>query len=390
MTRAEPKSEKSDGFATLGERYDRSNMADVIRGVPDQVDFALNDPSVPKLGSRSFARVVVAGMGGSSLPLDVLADAFRDRFLLPVEVVRDFRVPCIKAEGTLVVAVSFSGNTEETLNVARYTCVPPEDLVVLTSGGVLADLADRNKHPMIRIPVDREPRGFQPRCATGYIATYLARVLVGAAALPPIEDEFGSLVPFLRALDIRGEAEALARWIGSRIPAFYAESRYAQSAARVAKIKFNENAKMPAFFGALPEVNHNEMIGFSRAVGEFALVYLRDPAGDPRIDRRFETMRAVFDEKQLKHVSFRDWTMPGSSSLQRIFGALAFADWASYSTALLAKTDPTPVSLVEEFKLRLQIARGRGFARGKKSLGEPATENASRPGEGIVRAWVDQ
>jgi glucose/mannose-6-phosphate isomerase len=273
---------------------------------------------------------------------------------LPVEVVRDYRVPGLTIEGTLVIAVSFSGNTEETLNVARYAGVPRENLVVITSGGALADLAERNKHPMIQIPVDRKWQSLQPRCATGYIATYLARLLEAAGALSPVEDDFRSLVAFLRALDLRAEGEALARWIGSRIPVFYADNQYVRSVARVARIKFNENAKMPAFFGALPEVNHNEMIGFSRPVGKFAVIYFRDPDGDPRIDRRYETMRALFEEKKLKHVSFREWAMPGRSPLKKIFAALALTDWASHCAALLAKTDPTPVSLVEEFKVRLR------------------------------------
>jgi glucose/mannose-6-phosphate isomerase len=123
------------------------------------------------------------------------------------------------------------------------------------------------------------------------------------------------------------------------------------SIARTAKIKFNENAKRPAFFNGLPEANHNEMIGFSNnAIGDFGILYLHDPASHPRIPERFNVMKKVFLREGLHNVAFREWVIPGETKIQRIFGAINFADWCSYTVALLDGVDPTPVALVESFK----------------------------------------
>ena len=107
------------------------------------------------------------------------------------------------------------------------------------------------------------------------------------------------------------------------------------SVARIAKIKFNENAKRPAWFNSLPEANHNEMIGFSQALGAFGLLYLHDPDSHPRIQHRFNVLREVFAREGLNHVAFREWEMPGRTRIQKVLAALAFSEWCSYTLALL-------------------------------------------------------
>jgi glucose/mannose-6-phosphate isomerase len=131
---------------------------------------------------------------------------------------------------------------------------------------------------------------------------------------------------------------------------FYTDAKYERSIARIAKIKVNENAKRPAFFNCLPEANHNEMIGFSRPLGRFACLYLHDPASHPRVPVRFEAMRTVFGDRRIDHVEFSKWTIPGTSPAEKVFAGITFADWMSYTLALLDGQDPTPVGLVEDFK----------------------------------------
>jgi glucose/mannose-6-phosphate isomerase len=133
----------------------------------------------------------------------------------------------------------------------------------------------------------------------------------------------------------------------------YTDQAYVQSVARIAKIKFNENSKRPAFFNALPEANHNETIGFRKDLGRFGILYLHDPASHPRVRLRFQVMERVFREQGIANVALREWVMPGQSRLEKIFGALTFADWCSYTLALLDGVDPTPVPLVERFKRAL-------------------------------------
>ena len=123
--------------------------------------------------------------------------------------------------------------------------------------------------------------------------------------------------------------------------------------ARITKIKINENSKRLAFYNALPEANHNEMVGYTRPVGSFAFLYVQDPSSHPRINRRFDIMRKMFSSAEYDHVDFESWTMRGETPLEKIFSALAFGDWLSYSLALLDGVDPTPVDIIENFKREL-------------------------------------
>ncbi len=337
----------TDDLLTLARDHDHADLAGVIERMPGQIEFALADPSFPDVPTGPYDQVVVAGMGGSALPVDVLLGCFPGRLRVPVETCRTY-AHLAPRERTLVVASSFSGNTEETLGCLEDYLTRGADAVVVTAGGRLADIANERGLPRVMIPAHREGEDFQPRCATGYVATYLARALAAAGVLDDPEPDLAAVPAFVRGLDLRSPAEATARWIGDRIPVIYTDDRHLMSVARITKIKFNEHAKQPAFFNALPEANHNETIGYSAALGRFALLYLHDPASHPRVARRFEVMAEVFADAD--HMAFRRWDMPAGTPAQRAFACNTFGEWCAYSAALLAGTDPTPVPLVEEFK----------------------------------------
>lgn len=353
LTRETPTETDSDRrreVQSLAETYDRFEMASVIERSPGQIEYALSDPNLPNMHSWSFEKAVVVGMGGSALPVEVLNEAFRDSLSTPVFVSRHYDLPALVDDRTLIIASSFSGNTEEVLSAIDGIPSDAKNIIVISAGGKLASLAEERHYPYVHIPHERESEAFQPRCATGYIVTYMARILAGAGILKDPEPELNALLTFLQRLDVRPDAEMIAHWFAERIPVFYTDATYERSIARISKIKMNENAKRPAFFNSLPEANHNEMIGFSRPYGKFAFLYLRDPDGHPRVHQRFDVMRTVFSDKHFDHVDFREWVIPGITKLQKIFSALTFADWCSYTVALLDHVDPTPVSLVEDFK----------------------------------------
>lgn len=340
----------TDDLQALAAEHDHFGLAAVIERMPDQIDHALTDPDVPAITLRTPKRVVVAGMGGSALPVDVLSGAFAGRFRVPVEVCRHYTYAGAD-EDTLAIASSFSGNTEETIECFEGMLERGAQGVVLTAGGRLAELAEQRDLPLIRVPAGREPDGFQPRCATGYVVTYLARILAAGGVLERPGEVLQPLPAFLRGLSLRQEAEEAARWLGDRIPVFYTDEQHLASVARITKIKINEHAKRAAFFNALPEANHNETIGFTAPFGPFAVLYMHDPDSHPRILRRFRVMDEVFADRA--HMDFRMWTMPGKTAAEKIFACGVFGEWCAYTCALLAGIDPTPVPLVESFKAAL-------------------------------------
>ncbi len=347
--------------AELVSLHDRSDMASVIRRMYDQVDYARTDSTFAPLKDRQVRNAIVVGMGGSALPVDVLNAAFEEALDRPVAVARHYRLPRSVDADTLIILSSFSGNTEETLTVARALPANATTVVIRPAGGRLADLGAARGYPVILVPRLREVAGFQPRCATGYMVTYLARALMDTGLMNDVTGQLEDLSAFLRTLDLSDQGLAFARRLGQRTPVFYTDDCYERSVGRIAKIKFNENAKRPAFFSALPEANHNEMIGFSGRSGSYTFAFFGEPATDEigrAVNQRFEVMKELFRRERYTHVAFDQWTMPGRTRLQRIFGTLTYVDWITYWAALLDGNDPTPVRLVEDFKRQLEASRG--------------------------------
>lgn len=353
---------KMSQFQPLAEKYDVDDMETVIQQSPRQIETALK-VQIDQVAKRDYKQVLLAGMGGSALPMDVVVDAFGDDISVPVNIWRRYNLPRGFDESTLLIVSSFSGNTEETISALKQAIQlldqSPDDAsntIVVCNGGELERLAKNKGIPLVVLPTQGEPNGFQPRCATGYFFTFFARILADAGLLPDPTEALQSVPDFIDVMTgaIRSEAEEIAIWLKDRIPVIYTEDGHRLSAARITKIKLNENSKRAAFFNAFPEVNHNEMIGFTNeTLGKFGVLYMHDETSHERVLTRFETMRGVFESQGLDHVQFRFWAMPGETRIQRVFSSICFADWCSYSLALLDERNPTPVELVEFFKKEL-------------------------------------
>jgi glucose/mannose-6-phosphate isomerase len=340
-------------LSDLAERYDNSNMHKVIERLPNQIEISLTD-TIPLLPKGPFRKVFINGLGGSAFPVDVVVDAFRNKLRSNVQLTRNYEFPTALNKNDLFIASSFSGNTEEVLSAISPFPANAKNVIIISAGGKLAALANERNYPLVRIPKEKEPAGFQPRSALGYFVTYFARILFDTGILDDPREELETVPTFLRQTEIRTEAEKTAVWLKDRIPVIYTDESHLLSVARVTKIKFNENSKRPAFFNALPEANHNELIGFSKSIGKYGLLYFHDPISKPQIELRFDVMKRVFEREGLDHLSFHKWEMPGKIQIQRIFAALMFADWCSYTLALIDGIDPTPVGLVESFKNELE------------------------------------
>ncbi len=344
-----PATSSEIGLSERATKFDHCDMARVIEGLPAQIEVAL-EQEMPAIPEGPFRQVVLVGVGGSALAADVVNDAFGDVLRAPIIISRHYTIPRCANEQTLVIASSFSGATEEVLHAIGSFPTHAPNLVAVSAGGPLTALGRARGYPVINIPKQREPPGFQARSALGYTVTFLARLLHRAGLMDDPRGELEALPRFLREANIRPDAEDAARWLRDKIPVVYTDEAHVMSIARLAKIKFNENAKRPSLYNALPEANHNEMIGFGKAMARFGIVYLHDPASHPQIRHRFNVMKRLFEREMLHHVGFWEWGIPGATNVQRVFAALVFADWCSYALGLLDGVDPTPVALVESFK----------------------------------------
>lgn len=327
-------------------------MEPVIEGFGAQIRFALQDDSVPTQIAGPFDSIEVAAMGGSALAWDVLAETLGHQLDVPIRIHRDYQIGRV-SEGALGIACSFSGNTEETLSAHASLSEQCRSTVVIAAGGELLERARSASQPTVVVPREREPADFQPRCAVGYVLTYAARIVEAAGLSTGLTDTIAEALADYESVDVRADAERMAAWLEGGIPIIYAAAARERSVARTMKIKINENAKYPAFAGALPEINHNEMIGFEASVAPFRLLYMADRDDSESIARRFEILSELFAERGLSHIETRRYQVPGETALGRVLAASTFGDWCSHALALARGIDPTPVDLIEEFKAKL-------------------------------------
>jgi glucose/mannose-6-phosphate isomerase len=290
-------------------------------------------------------KIFHVGMGGSSLPADLVNDYLEGQIYM--RIVRDYHLPADAAKGDLVIASSFSGNTEETIAALEDSLEKGLNVVVMSHGGLLQKMALIHRLPFISIPAC-----IQPRCATGYFFSTLLAFLEKLGLINPQRknlEELGSyLVERQDAYEQKGQELAAA--LQNRVPIIYGPPNL-YGACRTWKIKFNENAKVQSFFNVFPELNHNEMVGFTQLIMNPVLIFLKSPRMDPRITKRMEIMEELLS----KRIPIFTLALSGSNHLQVIFESLAVADYTSYYLAKAYGIDPIPVEMVEGFKKKLKL-----------------------------------
>lgn len=292
----------------------------------------------------AYGRFTVCGMGGSNLVMGLLKVA--DSTIDAVEH-RNYGLPALSTaafKDRLNIAVSYSGNTEETLSSfdeARRRRLP---LAAVAIGGKLLARAKKYGLPYVQIP----DTGIQPRLALGFITKALLRLMghkklfVQAAALS------STLKP--GRFEARGRR--LAKALKNHVPVIYASDANRMVAYNW-KIKFNETGKIPAFYNVFPELNHNEMTGLdvklrSRYLSrQFHFIFLQDKSDHPRVQKRMKATAQLFRARRLPVELIQ---LQGKSALHKIFSSLVLADWAAYYTAKQYGLEPEQVPMVEEFK----------------------------------------
>src|SRR3990167_8229221 len=293
---------------------------------------------------QSARRFIIGGMGGSHLAADLFS-VYDPR--LDVYVHRDYGLPAFDDErlrGSLLIASSYSGNTEETMDFAREALQAKLNLAVVAASGKLIDLAKKNNLPHIVLP----DTGIEPRSALGFSISALAAFLGDSK----IQNELSGLSLKLKPEAFRAEGEKLAGTLKGIVPVIYSSFRN-QAVAYNWKIKFNETGKIPAFYNTLPELNHNEMTGFdvqeaSRHLSErFSFLFLSDTEDDQRVQRRMNVLEGLYRERGFPVEVLE---LSGQSRFYRMFASLVVADWTALSVAEGYGLESEQVPMVEEFK----------------------------------------
>lgn len=336
---------------------DRSDILGTVLALPDQLRDArdgsrgaLDDAELP----GNLRAVLVGGMGGSAMAGEIAAAWAGASSSVPIAVQRGYHVPAWVGEGVLVPALSYSGNTEETLAMAKEALDRGATVVAVTSGGRLQRLAEAAGAPVVHVPP-----GFQPRAAVGHLLVGAARALEAAGlvdvdagvdeALAVLETRRAILGPEVPAGENEAKAVALALE-GSR-PVIYGSGLLAPAARRFAG-EIDEMAKTLAFFSELPEMNHNEIVGWSGdddAEG-YSAVFLRHDGEHPQVSRRFDFLSSFLAGRGVTVVQLE---AEGKGPLARLLSSIYVGDTASVYLAVLRGVDPTPVTVIEDLKENL-------------------------------------
>lgn len=326
-----------------------SEMISQIRSLGDQLRWAA-EVEPPHVGT--FSEVLYAGMGGSGIAGDYAAS---------VAAPLGTRVHVHKGYGPvpewairvrpLVIAASYSGNTEETIDMVAASAESGLPVATVTTGGRLAELTATNRWPTIAVPA-----GLQPRAAAGYMIGAVVRLLEGAKSLDDHR------LAFVEAADLAdsmmeegseawGQADEIAVSLEGRIPIIYGGGSVSSVVAQRWKTQVNENAKVPAWYSTLPELDHNEIVGWetmpeltSESVG---VVVLTDQSDHDRVRARIEHTRALTQDAVpwVGEVASR-----GTSRLARLISLTVVGDLFSWMLAERLGVDPTPVVTIEKLK----------------------------------------
>jgi glucose/mannose-6-phosphate isomerase len=340
------------------ESVDRSAQLVDVLDMPNHLRDALW--RVESAGTQPFdapGGLIVAGMGGSAVGGALARAALGDRASRPIMAARGYELPPWATPDTAVLCSSYSGNTEETLACYEAASALGSPRVVATSGGRLAELARADGVPVIPLP-----GGFQPRASVGYTTVAALEVAALCGAAPRLHSEID--VAAAHAEQLAGEwgpdaaddslAKSLARGLHGTIPQIAGAGPTGAVAYRW-KTQINENAKMPAFSHELPELDHNEVVGWSAAseLGRFSAVFLDDSDLHPRTRRRIELTRDLVEPAAA--ATFLVQTR-GVSCTERVLSLVLLGDLVSVYLAALRGVDPGPVEAIDRVTAQLADA----------------------------------
>jgi glucose/mannose-6-phosphate isomerase len=362
MTSSHATLDRLDDDAVRRATLDPHDMLGLVRRFPEQCHQAVEIGRRLVAGApcpEQVSSVIITGMGGSAIGGDyarLLAESYGR---VAITVNRDYTLPSYTDARTLVIAASYSGNTEETLSAYSDARKAGAPRMAVTSGGTIFDWATEDAAPVARVP-----GGQAPRSALGYmffpILVYLEHCGILQHSFAADIDETLSLLQTMRAQlgpDIptrENPAKQLALELQGKIPIIYGSQGYRGAVAVRWKGQINENSKQAAFANVFPEQNHNEIVGWTLAPKQapnWTVVYLRDRSetvDSPRIARRIEVTREIIGDVPSHEV----WA-EGESLLARMFSLTTFVDYVTVYLAYLNGVCPTDIAGINRLKAEL-------------------------------------
>ena len=334
---------------------DAEDMLGRVRSYPDMVETALAAPMSVDALARKPTRVLIVGMGGSAITGDYLQAWMDTEGSIPLLVSRHYELPKWVDRDTLVVAFSYSGNTEETLAAFAEARKAGATLAAMSTGNALERLAKSYNAPFARVTP-----GLQPRAALPASFTTAALLFDRLGILPGAEAQLKRAARTLReavvdvAPDVpasKNEAKRTALAVQDTVAGVYAAGLLTPTARRFAN-QLNENAKVISWWGVMPEMNHNEIVGWAGDddLDRFTAVFLRYADEHAQAKARYEFTGRVIQQRGGRVIQHE---ARGETSAEKLMTASLVGDAVSVYLAALRGVDPTPVKVIAELKAKV-------------------------------------
>ncbi|HEY3782779.1 MAG TPA: bifunctional phosphoglucose/phosphomannose isomerase [Fimbriimonadaceae bacterium] len=340
-------------------KLDRRHVVGFIERFPVACGSAFRDADRVEIGPfGNVTNIVLAGMGGSAVAGDYLQALFESEGKSPFVTVRDYAVPTWVNQDTLVICSSYSGDTEEAISAYHSAKNRDAQILCISSGGTLSALSAQNGDQLFKVSTNKPPRFAFPRMFVGtYRLLWKLKLLFGEDNTYFLDVLRGCRTAW--RIDLwsgNNPAKQLALQLHGKTPIIYGLGNWQTAVAGRWKTQINENAKLPAFANAFPELSHNEILGWKKAnPKDWAIVTLE--GGDEN-----EKMKArrQFLQEQFPKITIIPVTAPGVTILEKMLALTLLGDYVSFYLAILNGTDPGDITMLTELKNRLAHVTSSG------------------------------
>lgn len=323
-------------------------MKTLVERFSTQLQEALQIANNATLTKKSNVQnILITGLGGSGIGGTILSELIQNECSIPVLVNKDYFLPDYVNENTLVIVSSYSGNTEETLSAMQQAIAKNAQIVCVTSGGKVKEIAQENKYDTIIIP-----GGYPPRSCIGYSLVQLIKIIqfngfVKTDLLAQVQDSITLLNKENNFIKI--EAKQIAERLTDKLTVIY-NLGSAEGVAVRFRQQINENSKMLCWHHTLPEMNHNELVGWTTKNENLAVVTFKTSFDYARTQKRYEICKEIFEKYS---ASVTEITAKGNSKLEQYFYLIHIGDWISCYIADIRNIDPIEVDVINKLKNEL-------------------------------------
>jgi glucose/mannose-6-phosphate isomerase len=336
-------------------KYDPQNQFDVLVNTYKQIEFAWkNQFTIDGFKSSDISNIVISGLGGSAISADLIKNFLGNEIEIPIVVNRNYNLPKFANKNTLFIASSYSGNTEETISSLKQAIEIGCKIACITTGGEVESIAKSKKLNCVKVMP-----GFQPRYSLGLSFFSLLKVFQELQLISDQTKIVKSVISLWKQKGIEYSKEGnyaytFAESLVGFIPVIYSVADSTSAVGYRFKCQLNENSKLHAFHNEIPEMNHNEIIGwesYQEKIFHAKIINILDVTYHPQIQKRFDILKDIFSKSGVETFTLKS---NEDSYKVRLLDLIYLGDWISYYVGVLRGYDPSEIDNIYTLKDRLK------------------------------------